>query len=202
MIRLAVLPLALACHAAQPESRASVDSCGPASGQLPAATRADGLAGEYDLLLVTAGGPDSGKSVRGRLTLREQSDSLQRPAPVLGIQDTTTRYRYAGTAELDRDALGAMDTGDLASTDPRAPGALLIERHTFRPAAAAGITIRLGAEANRRDLVRYDGGYFALTVRRLDPDGFAGTWASGALHQAAGGYFCAERAPQNTTGPP
>ena len=191
--RLGVLPLALACHAAQPGSRASVDSCAAAGGSLPATATADGLAGEYRLLLVAAGGPDSGKSVRGRLALREQPDSLQQPPPVLGIRDTSTRYRYAGTAELDRDALGATDTGDLASTDPRAPGALLIERRTSRPVPAAGITIRLGADANRRGLVRYDGGYFALTVRRLDRAGFAGTWASGALGSSTAGYVCAER---------
>ena len=40
----------------------------------------------------------------------------------------------------------------------------------------------------------FDGGYFALTVRRIDGDGFAGTWSSGTAREAAAGYFCAERA--------
>jgi hypothetical protein len=192
--RLTLLPLALACHSARPAASASADPCAAASGQLPAAATAEGLAGEYRLHLVTTAGPDSGASVRGHLALREPPDSLQQPASMLGILDTTTRYPLAGVAELDREALGATDTGDLASTDPSAPGVLLIERHPARPAAAAEILLRLGADANRRGVVRYDGGYFALTVRRLDRAGFAGTWTSGAFGSSTAGYFCAERA--------
>jgi hypothetical protein len=55
--------------------------------------------------------------------------------------------------------------------------------------------LRLGADANRRDEVHFDGGYFALTVRRIDEGGFAGSWASaGAEPKATTGYFCATRA--------
>jgi hypothetical protein len=191
--RLTLVPLALACHSARPAASASADTCAAASGQLPATATAEGLAGEYRLHLVTTSGPDSGASVRGRLALHEPPDSLQQPPPLLGIRDSTTRYALAGVAELDRDALGATNTGALTSTDPAAPGVLLIERHPARPAAPAEILLRLGADANRRGVVRYDGGYFALTVRRLDREGFAGTWASGALGSSTAGYFCAER---------
>jgi len=191
--RLTLLPLALACHSARPAASASADTCAAASGQLSADATAEGLAGEYRLHLVTTAGPDSGASARGRLTLRELPDSLQEPPPMLGIRDTTTRYPLAGLAELDREALGATNTGALASTDPAAPGVLLIERHPARPAAPAELLLRLGADANRRGVVRYDGGYFALTIRRLDRGGFAGTWASGALGRSTAGYFCAER---------
>jgi hypothetical protein len=190
---LTLLPLAIACHSARPGASAAADSCAAASGQLPPTATAEGLAGEYRLHLVTTAGRDSGASVPGRLELREQPDSLQQPPPMLGIRDTTTRYPLAGLAELDRDALGATNTGALASTDAAAPGVLLIERHPARPAAPAEIMLRLGADANRRGAVRYDGGYFALTVRRLDRAGFAGTWASGALGPSTAGYFCAER---------
>jgi hypothetical protein len=183
----------LACHSARPAASASVDTCAAASGQLPTAATAAGLAGEYRLQLMATAGPDSGTSVRGRLELREPPDSLQQPPPMLGIRDTTTHYPLAGLAELDREALGATNTGALASTDPAAPGVLLIERHPARPAAPAEILLRLGADANRRGLVRYDGGYFALTIRRLDRARFAGTWASGALGASTAGYFCAER---------
>ena len=57
--------------------------------------------------------------------------------------------------------------------------------------------LRLGSDANRLGVVRYDGGYFALTVRSLGPGGFAGTWASGGSKAGVGaeGYFCAERTP-------
>ena len=39
-----------------------------------------------------------------------------------------------------------------------------------------------------------DGGYFALTVRRIGAGEFAGTWASGVATEGAEGYFCAKRA--------
>ncbi|MDQ3136454.1 MAG: hypothetical protein M3Q93_02575 [Gemmatimonadota bacterium] len=190
---LALGALALACTAKQPEARAPIDTCPPASGQLAASAVADGMAGDYRLHLVATTGPDSGAAVNGRLALSEPPDTLRQPAPVLGIQDTTTRYPLSGTVELDWVALGAVNTGALGSTDRRAPGVLLIERHTGRPGAPVQIMLRLGAEANRRGLVRYDGGYFALTVRSLHASGFAGTWASGALGPAAAGHFCAER---------
>ena len=58
------------------------------------------------------------------------------------------------------------------------------------------VMLRLGAEANRRERARFDGGYFALTVRHMDDTGFAGTWESAAGGPAASGYFCARRADQ------
>jgi hypothetical protein len=42
-------------------------------------------------------------------------------------------------------------------------------------------------------VVRFDGGYTALRVRELNPDGFAGNWESGAPMPAARGHFCATR---------
>ncbi len=108
-------------------------------------------------------------------------------------EDTTTRYPLAGSTDLDPALVGGVGTGDNASTDPTAPGVLVIERHPGAAGAPASLMLRLGALANRRGLARFDGGYFALTVRRVDPDGFAGTWSSGTARQAAAGYFCAER---------
>jgi hypothetical protein len=54
--------------------------------------------------------------------------------------------------------------------------------------------LRLGSVANRRDVVRFDGGYTALRVRELNADGFAGSWESGTRTPSARGYFCATRA--------
>jgi hypothetical protein len=199
--RLVALLVIAACHSAAPaakpeatpSAKPAAEACAAPTGKLsPSATGAR-LGGEYRLRLVATAGPRSGETVDAHLRLAPLVDSLQVPAPMLGVRDTTTRHPLAGTTDLDPELVGGVRTGDNASTDPTAPGVLVIERH---PAAGApaSIMLRLGALANRRGLVRFDGGYFALTVRRIDADGFAGTWASGTARESAAGYFCAGRA--------
>ncbi len=111
-----------------------------------------------------------------------------------GLRDTTARFPLIGWTSLQPDAIGATDTGPLDGHEPTAPGVLVIQRRTRQPDAPREILLRLGAEANRRDRVRFDGGYFVLTVQRIDDQGFAGTWASAAGASAAGGHFCARKA--------
>src|SRR5205814_10228561 len=118
---------------------------------------------------------------------------MPREVVVLGTRDTTSTVPLSGTTELDPSAVGAVRTGSLSAEDPEAPGVLVIDRRPARPDAATEIMLRLGAEANRRGVVRYDGGYFALSVRRITSEGFAGTWSSGGAGSRAEGYFCAER---------
>jgi hypothetical protein len=185
-----------ACHSPAPTTRpatkSAADTCAAPSGDLPHTATGAPLAGEYRLRFVPTAGPRSGEAVSANLRLAPLADSLQMPPPVLGIQDTTTRYPLAGSTDLDPALVGGVDTGDNGSTEPIAPGVLVIERHPGADAPTS-IMLRLGALANRRGLQRFDGGYFALTVRRVDPDGFTGTWSSGTARQAAAGYFCAER---------
>jgi hypothetical protein len=192
---MALLAVA-ACHSpaptTKPATKAAADTCVAPSSDLPRSAIAARLAGEYRLHLVPTAGPRSAEAVNAHLRLAPLADSLQVPPPMLGVQDTTTRYPLAGSTDLDPALVGGVGTGDNASTDPTAPGVLVIERHPGADAPAS-IMLRLGALANRRGLQRFDGGYFALTVRRVDPDGFAGTWSSGTARQAAAGYFCAER---------
>ena len=187
----------VACHTAapatKPATRAEADTCAAPSSELPRSATGAGLGGEYRLRLVATAGPRSGEAVNASLRLAPLADSLQVPAPMLGVQDTTTRYALAGSTDLDPALVGGVATGDYASTDPTAPGVLVIERHPGATGAPASVMLRLGALANRRGVVRFDGGYFALTVRRIDTDGFAGTWSSGTARQGAAGYFCAER---------
>lgn len=182
-----------ACHSASPAAKPAADSCSAPAGELPRAATAADLGGEYRLRLVATSGPRSGTTADARLRLAPLPDSLQAAPPILGIRDTTTRYPLGGTVDLDPDAVGAVRTGDLGSTDPAAPGVLVIERRPIAPDAPPSVMLRLGADANRRGIVRFDGGYFALTVRRLDADGFAGTWSSGTGVGGVSGYFCAER---------
>jgi hypothetical protein len=200
--RLVALLVVAACHSAAPaakpeatpSAKPAAEACAAPKGKLsPPATGAR-LGGEYRLRLVATAGPRSGETVDAHLRLAPLVDSLQVPAPMLGVRDTTTRHPLAGTTDLDPELVGGVRTGDNASTDPTAPGVLVIERRPAAAGAPASIMLRLGALANRRGLVRFDGGYFALTVRRIDADGFAGTWASGTARVAAAGYFCAGRA--------
>jgi hypothetical protein len=196
--RFVALLALVACHSPAPAAtKAAVqpagDTCAAPSSELPRSATADRLGGAYRLRLVATEGPRSGRAVDANLQLAPPADSLQVPAPMLGIQDTTTRYPLAGSTDLDPAVVGGVGTGDNASTDPTAPGVLVIERHPGATDAPASVMLRLGALANRRGIARFDGGYFALTVRRIDADGFAGAWSSGTARQAAAGYFCAER---------
>ena len=202
--RLLILSLAMACHSARPEiqpqdspsadARSTAGDCAPSTERLPSDATADGLAGEYRVRIVATAGAKTGAAQDARLLLRPVDDSLRRPSTVLGLRDSTTRLPLSGSIELDPAAVGAARTGDLLSLDPLAPGVLVLERHPIRPDAPAEIMLRLGSDANRRGVVRYDGGYFALTVRRIGAGEFAGTWASGVATGGAEGYFCAERA--------
>jgi hypothetical protein len=204
--RLVALLAFAACHSRAPATKPATksaaepaaDTCAapssdlPQSSGLPSSATGARLAGEYRLRLVATAGPHSGEAVNAHLRLAPLAESLQVPPPMLGVQDTTTRYPLAGSTDLDPALVGGVGTGDNASTDPTTPGVLVIERHRGADGPTS-LMLRLGALANRRGLQRFDGGYFALTVRRIDADGFAGTWASGTARQAAAGYFCAER---------
>jgi len=189
---LAALPLVFACRSG-PGDPPRADRCGPSTGQLSPTASAEGLAGEYRIRLVATDGRRSGASADGSVRLRPAEDSLRRPAPVLGIRDSFTVLPLRGAAKLDAASLGATIPGDAASDDPMAPGVLVIERRPRQAHEPVSILLRLGADANRREAVRFDGGFLALTVRRMDRAGFAGTWASGAGGTDAAGYFCAER---------
>jgi hypothetical protein len=189
---LAVGACRSAAPAANPAASPTTDTCAATTGELPdSATGA--RAGEYRLRLVPTAGPRSGEAVDVHLRLAPLADSLRVPPPIFGVHDTTTHYPLAGATDLDPALVGGVRTGDNASTDPTAPGVLVIERHSGAADGPTSVMLRLGALANRRGVARFDGGYFALTVRRMDADGFAGTWASGTARQAAAGYFCAER---------
>lgn len=148
-------------------------------------TSAEQLAGTYQLRMVATEGPEAGQAADGTLRLQPYDQSL-REVTVGGIRDTSASYVLYGNTEVDPDAVGAVSPGDLGSRDPLRPGVVLIERK-------GAITLRMGAEANRRDVVRFDGGYLALRVVEAADDRFAGSWASGVGTQRSAGYFCAVR---------
>ena len=168
---------------ARPLAEASM-TCQAPSGELEAGATMTGVVGAFVLTLVEVVQDADGRSVQGSLTLHEQEASLR----VLGGSSSAPLY---GTAVVDVEGVGAHRIGDLSSDDPAAPGVLVIE--SVGPDGTANILLRLGSQANRRDVTPFDGGYAVLEVRELSDDGFAGTWRSAAQGPVSRGYFCARR---------
>jgi len=189
--RLAVIATLLlpACRSGAGQSTPEV--CEPVPGSLAPSARADSLAGQYRLRLVGTTGAARGASAAGTLILAPPDTTARGPA---GIADPTHRYPLVGTAELNLAAVEAVAPGGTVSRDPMAPGVLVIERLSGAGDAPGRIILRLGSEANRRDRLRFDGGYTVLRLRHADEQGFAGDWESGAPLPRSGGHFCAVRA--------
>jgi hypothetical protein len=146
---------------------------------------AEQIGGTYRLRLIATEGPKAGETVEGTLRLQPYDRAL-RAVTVSGIRDTAASYVLYGSVDMDLARVGAVRPGDLTSEDPMRPGVVVIERK-------GTVILRLGSEANRRDVARFDGGYTALRVRELAGDRLRGTWASGVQAKRSAGYFCAER---------
>jgi len=162
-------------------------ACNPsqeAGRPLPSGS-AERLAGTYRVRLVATDGPKAREAVEGTLRLQPYDPAL-RSVTVNGIRDTAASYALYGSTDVDLDSIGAVRPGDPEVEDLMRPGVLVIERK-------GTVVLRLGSEANRRDVVRFDGGYTALRVRELNGDRFQGSWASGIQTQRSAGYFCARR---------
>lgn len=174
--------------------RASPEECAPVAAELPPASSAEGLAGEYQLRLVATSGAKKGAATDGTLRLDRQTGNLRYRTRPGGARDSTVLHPLYGAAEVDLTAIDAVSVGTTTSLDPMQPGVLVMERHAApgRPPLAE-IIIRLGSEANRRDRQRFDGGYTVLRVRQVGPGRLAGSWASGVATERAAGYFCATR---------
>jgi hypothetical protein len=150
-------------------------------------------AGEYRLVMVATTGDSAGRSASGNMRLMVQSEELK--VPPMGSADDGTRMPLYGTTDIDLSGILAVQGGALDSDDPVAPGVLVLGRPVERDGGTSTeITIRLGSEANRRGLTRFDGGYTALFVRQASTGGFAGNWASGVTGQLSSGHFCASLA--------
>jgi hypothetical protein len=182
-----------ACHQARSQADPATKPCQPSSGTLPRTASAAALAGAYRLHLTATSGPNAGQAADGALRLQPVPDSAAREIVVLGVRDTTSRAALSGATDLDPAAVGATRTGSLTAESVEAPGVLVIERRPARDESGTEIMLRLGADANRRNVARYDGGYFALNVQSIEPGGFTGAWSSGSGVSSAKGYFCAER---------
>jgi hypothetical protein len=183
--------LVLSACRAQP-SAADPRSCGPTSATLPRDASADELAGEHRLQVVATTGPKAGTTISGSLRLTPYEAAQRHRSLPNGREDSSSAYVLYGTADLTLSEVGA-EAGDLTSSDPVRPGVLVISTAS-KSGGPPRVLLRLGAEANQRDLLRFDGAYTVLRVREISADGFAGEWESGAPLPQAGGHFCAVRA--------
>ncbi|HUQ15138.1 MAG TPA: hypothetical protein VM094_03725 [Gemmatimonadales bacterium] len=145
------------------------------------------LAGEFVVRLVASSGAKRGATAEGRLDLTLQDSAHRHLELPDGSTSSTYTLPLAGTATVDFAAVGAVAPGDPASTDPESPGVLVIAR-------PGQILLRVGSEANRRDVRRFDGAFTVLRVQQVTDQGFAGTWESGVDMDRFGGHFCANRA--------
>lgn len=168
------------------EGEALQAACEPIGVPRMENAEAERLAGEYEITLEATDGPAAGRSSRGRLSLWPNPPDLQGLASAGGGVRSDASAPLYGATDVDVEAVGALRLGDPSSEDTGAPGVLLVER-------GDQIVLRVGSEANRRDVLRFDGGYLALWVERVTEKGFAGSWTSGVMGVQARGRFCAVR---------
>ena len=157
---------------------ADSDSCAPTAANLAPDGTLVGAHGRYRLALVAR----TGEKVVGVLVLVASPPGRE----VLGLASTPLQ----GTLDIDLDQVGARRIGDPASTDPDAPGVLVLE---FDRRGTRQVMLRIGSEADRVDQRLYDGAYTVLRVQQIDADGFAGAWESGVRSSVPTGHFCATR---------
>jgi hypothetical protein len=150
----------------------------------------DGWEGEYTLTMVGGAEGEDARSVQGVLVLQEQPEAFRSFSGSDGSPIPRVASPLFGTTDVSVEVVGALRVGDLSSTDPAGPGVLVLESET---AQGPSILLRFGSDANRRDVVRFDGGFTVLELNEIGEDGFSGRWNSGAQGPRAAGYFCAER---------
>ena len=153
-----------------------------------------GLAGEYTVRLIATSGEKRGR--QRRRPARAAGAGQRLPDSMDRWTARWTRrsaFRSIGTAEVNFAAVGATIPGDPGSSDPSSPGVLVIER-------PGGVMLRLGSDANRRGVRRFDGGYMVLQVQQVSDSGFAGTWRSAVRSGGIGRALLRRRSPDRREG--
>ena len=167
--------------------------CTPRNESLPAIERPECRQG--------GSGPSGLESLEGKFLLRMSADTGNRmgyeaEGSLTLIRRDSTNVPLSGWTTVDPAKIGAYRLGDPASRDPAAPGVLVLTRPGTPGAQESHSTVlRLGSQANRSDIIRFDGAYTALHVRWIEKDEFGGDWASGVQGTEASGEFCAVRVP-------
>jgi hypothetical protein len=100
-----------------------------------------------------------------------------------------------GRTDIDVERLSAYRVGPLDVSGDSAPGVLVFLRHADPPS----IMLRLGSGANALGMAQpIEGEFTVLMVHRVDGEGFAGSWRSGANIERAAGHYCAHRLSSTT----
>ena len=176
---VASLGLAGCANNQPPEPSLESGVCGQASPDAGSLAQVEDLGGDYALVLTARTGERSGGTTHGELRL---------------VARDSTRVQFYGWTDVQLDEIGAHRLGDPSSTDVEAPGVLVLTSpDPASPGKVGSVTLRIGSQANRSDIVRFDGAYTALYVRWIEPDAFGGDWASGITGPEAVGEFCAVR---------
>ena len=148
----------------------------------------EGRVGDYRLTMVEEVDGTPTRRVQGSLVLLTQVESFRQFEGSAGGSIPGVTSPLFGSTDVNVEAVGAVRVGSLSSQDPASPGVLVIESET---GTSPSILLRLGSDANRRDVVRFDGGYAVLAVVEITAESFSGTWSSGARGPGSEGFFCA-----------
>ena len=163
-----------------PDEVTAAASCERPTGTLSAGASLVGMSGDFTLTMVD--GAEPGRTASGSLVMMAQADGLERWGQV-----ATPLY---GTSDISLGAVGAVEVGELSSSDAASPGVLVMEDEG---PDGPRIRLRFGSRANDREALAFDGGYTILTVTELATDGFAGEWRSAAGGPVVEGWFCVRR---------
>lgn len=166
----------------------SPSGCLPPKGFLGPDASLEGRTGEYLLTMVEEVDTIPSRSVEGSLTLLPQLEILRQFAGSTGDAIPGVTSPLYGSTDVRVEGVGAVSVGNLSSVDTASPGVLVIESQTE---AGPTILLRFGSDANRRELVRFDGGFTVLSVTEISDRAFLGTWSSGTRGPQSSGFFCA-----------
>ena len=167
---------------------APAPTCVRPEGLLSPGASLEGRAGEYNLTMVEEVDGTATRTAEGSLVLLNQVEALRQFAGSAGGSIPGVTSPLFGSTDVNVEGVGALRVGSLSSENPASPGVLVIESET---GTSPSILLRFGSDANRRTLVRFDGGYTVLTVVEIAAESFSGTWSSGALGLDSEGFFCA-----------
>lgn len=173
----------------RPRNAASGDECLPVEGRLTAAVPWDSLPGRWRLTLVAATGPKAGSRVEGTMTLQARDPAVRR---MESPGTTVITVPIFGTTDVALEEVGAVRIGNVQSADSSQPGLAIWVSEV--PDRSVSAVLRIGQEALRTDIVRFDGGYTALFLQEVSSSSIRGGWKSAVTPmESSSGHFCAVR---------
>jgi hypothetical protein len=173
----------------------------PAEARLPPGGSHVGLAGRYDLSVISEGPNLAGRRALGTLWLWPSASTDSSPKAGKHVPpNDTVEHPYFGATDLnlwDMTRSGASDEKSLRTrTDPVYPQVLVEVRGwpTGTYSKWKEVSLWIESVANVRDgTVGLDGAGFILDAAQIDSGGFAGRWGPAGIVGTEKGYFCASR---------